>query len=100
MDQSIKKVISPALKIKVAIEALKEAETPGQLASKYSVHPIQIGIWKKTAREAIEKFFNSGVRGKTDPVKEKEEFIQELFNQIGQQKVEIDFLKKKVGLIS
>ena len=98
MDQSIKKVIPPTLKAKVAIEALKEAETPGQLASRFAVHPIQIGIWKKTARVAIENAF--GPKGKTDSLAEKEEFIQELFNQIGKQKVEIDYLKKKVGLIS
>lgn len=98
MDQNIKKVYPPALKAKVAIEALKEAETSGQLASRFAVHPIQIGIWKKKAREAIENAF--GPKGKTDTLKEKEDFIQELFNQIGKQKVEIDFLKKKVGLIS
>jgi transposase-like protein len=52
-NSSIKKGYPPALKAKVALKALKEQETSGQLASKFSVHPIQIGLWKKQAREAV-----------------------------------------------
>lgn len=57
MDQNIKKSHPPAFKEKVAIEAIREAETPGQLASRFSIHPIQVGVWKKAALSAIHEFF-------------------------------------------
>lgn len=93
---NIKKTHPPVFKAKVAIEALKEAETPGQLASKFSVHPIQIGLWKKKAKEAVERIF-SQKEEKTE--KEKQELLQELFQKIGRLNIENDFLKKKVGLL-
>lgn len=39
-----KKNYPPAFKAKVALEALRGAETHGQLASKYAIHPIRIGV--------------------------------------------------------
>lgn len=60
MDQNIKKIHPPTFKEKVAIEAIKEAETPGQLASRFSIHPIQVGVWKKAALSAIHQFFANG----------------------------------------
>jgi transposase len=97
MGNSIKKGYPPALKAKVALEALKEQETSGQLASRFSVHPIQIGLWKKQARVAVEKTFLATEQIKTE--KEREELIQELYQKIGKLQVEKDFLKRKVGLL-
>lgn len=96
MDQNIKKTHPPALKEKVAIEAIKEAETPGQLASRFSLHPIQVGIWKKTALSAIRQAFtNAEVKTR----KEKDDELQDLYNTIGKLKVENDFLKRKIGML-
>lgn len=96
MDENIKRNHPPAFKTKVALEALKEAETPGQLASRFSVHPIQIGVWKKIARNAVEQVFSQ--KNKKSE-KEKQEITEELFQKIGRLEIENDFLKKKVGLI-
>jgi len=98
MDQNmtIKKNHPPAFKAKVALEALKGAETTGQLASKFAIHPIQIGMWKKKAIEAIQNIFSSKDK-KTE--QEKEDFTQELYNKIGRLEIENDFLKKKVGML-
>lgn len=93
---SIKKNHPPAFKAKVALEALKGAETTGQLASKFAVHPIQIGIWKKKAVEAIQGIFS---QKDTKTEAEKQDFTQELYNKIGRLEIENDFLKKKVGML-
>lgn len=95
---NIKKNHPPAFKAKVALEALKEAETPGQLGSKFSVHPIQIGIWKKAARAAIDGAFTQDKKAKEEE-KDKELLIQELYQKIGKLEIEKDFLKRKVGML-
>lgn len=96
MDQNIRKVFSPAFKAKVALEAVKEIETTGQLASRFSVHPTQIGLWKNKLLRESEHIFSDHVKRERD---KDREFVDELYKQIGKQKIEIDWLKKKVGLL-
>lgn len=96
MDQKIKKLHPPVFKEKVAVEAIKEAETPGQLASRFSVHPIQVGVWKRAALSAIHQYFASG---HSKASKEKEDDREDLYKKIGKLEVENDFLKKKVGML-
>lgn len=81
-------------KAKVAIEALKEIKTINQLAQDYDLHPNQISLWKKELSTRAEEIF--GV------VKDKEKIktdvlVPKLYQEIGQLKVELDWLKKKVG---
>lgn len=97
MDQNIRKIHAPAFKIKVAVEAIKEAETPGQLASKYSVHAIQVGVWRKQAMAAINDFFTR--ERKRSKAKDEAETTADLYQTIGQLKMENDWLKKKIGLL-
>jgi transposase-like protein len=83
---------SKEFKAKVVIESLKERQTIEALAKKYELHPNQISLWKS---QAIANFVN--VFDKESNVsKEKEVDSQVLFAQIGQLKVENDFLKKKL----
>lgn len=96
MDQNIKKTHPPAFREKVAIEAIKEVETPGQLASRFAIHPIQVGVWKKAALSAIHQFF---ANGNAKAKEEKEDEREELYKKIGRLEVENDFLKKKVGML-
>lgn len=96
MDQNIKKTHPPVFKAKVAIEAIKEAETTGQLASRFSIHPIQVGVWKKGALSAIHQFFTGG---NSKAKAEVEDEREELYKKIGKLEVENDFLKKKVGML-
>ena len=96
MGPNIKKVFTPAFKAKVALESAKGVETTGQIASRFSVHPIQIGFWKKKLLENIDKIFSD--KDKRDKEKDRE-FVDELYKQIGIQKIEIEWLKKKVGLL-
>lgn len=97
MDQNIKKNHPPAFKEKVAIEAIKEAETTGQLASRFSIHPIQVGVWKKAAISAIHQFFSNGNSKAKEEIEDERE---ELYKKIGKLEVENDFLKRKVGMLS
>ena len=83
---------SAALKAKVGLEALRGEKTIAQLSSEYGVHSNQIRQWKKKLIEEIPAIFSDRRRRSE---KEGEELTSELFRQIGQLKVELDWLKKK-----
>ncbi len=92
----MKKKFNPAFKAKVALEALKGQKTLAELARIYEVHPNQIGQWKKKVLEELPQVFN----GKRDrETRDQAELVEELYRQIGQQKVDLDWLKKKSGLV-
>ena len=85
---------SASFKAKVALEAIKGQKTVSELASEYGVHPNLITKWKKQAVEELPGVF-SGKKEKVE--KENRELESELYRQIGQLKVELDWLKKKSG---
>jgi transposase len=91
-----RKQYSAEFKAKVALAAMRGEQTVNQLSAIYGVHPNQIGIWKRQAQVAIKTAFhgNSALREKLD-----EELKDRLYSQIGQLKVELDWLKKKAGLL-
>ena len=77
---------------RVALEAIKEEKTIAEISSQYEVHRTQITKWRKRALEGIVGIFQ-GKEGKE--VGDKERGIDELYRQIGQLKVENEWLKKK-----
>lgn len=96
MDKNLRRVHPPAFKAKVAIEAIKEQKTIGELASLYGVHPTQITKWKRKALDFIQEIFSDKFQSQA---KHDDELMQELYKQIGKLQVERDWLKKKIGLI-
>ena len=84
-------------KTNVILELLKEEKTSGQIASQFGIHPTQIRHWKKQALEGLEVIFSNGIKSE---LVEKNELVEQLYKQIGQLKVETDFLKKKMGIIT
>ncbi len=89
-----RKSYSADLKARVAIAAIKGQETINEIASRYEVHPNQVSIWKRQALEEMPGVFSD--RRMRD-VRDEEQLRDRLYQQIGQLKVELDWLKKKVG---
>lgn len=90
---NIRRKHSASFKAKVALEMMKGIGTITTISSKYSVHPTQVTEWKKQAIDGMTNQFMSS--NKTNELKEKDELIDELYKQVGQLKVELDWLKKK-----
>jgi len=90
-----RKQYSPKFKAKVAVEAIKGERTMSQMASQFGVHPVQIGQWRRAALEHLAEIF---VDGRKRPRSGVEVEKDALYEEIGRLKVELDWLKKKVGL--
>src|SRR5579863_6523670 len=78
-------------------QAIKAHNTTAQIAQMFDVHPTQVGGWKKQALAGLPDIFGNGreqMRQQSDAEKD------ELYRQIGQLKVELDFLKKRAGLLA
>ena len=93
MQQS-RKQHSPAFKARVALEALKGEETTAEIASRFEVHPSQVRTWKRALAEGAAGIFG----GDLEREKEADQvLISQLYQHIGQLKVERNFLKDKLG---
>jgi transposase-like protein len=83
-------------KARVALESLREDRTLAELSSAYGVHAAMINRWRKQLLErAHMAFCENAAKGK----EEKEGLISSLYQQIGQLKVELDWVKKKSNLL-
>lgn len=93
MERRSRRKFSAEFKAKVVIEALKERSTIEELARKYELHPTQINAWKKEAMGNMSAVFKGA---KPEEAEADEKVTEKLYAQIGQLKVENDWLKKKV----
>lgn len=90
--RSMRRKHDAAFKAKVALEAVKGEKTIAQLSSEYGVHPNQIGQWRKRFLKELPDIFS----GRSKRVEQDKDGLEaELYRQIGQLKVELDWLKKK-----
>ena len=94
---SMRRRFDGSFKARVALEAIRGERTVTEIAAVYGVHPNQISKWKKQALDELPKIFSGRYEKKEMQGKE---LIDQLYQQIGQLKVELDWVKKKAGLIS
>ena len=86
--------LNGAFKAKVALAAIRGDQTINAVASHYEVHPTQVRTWRKQLLEGATDLFSDRKQRRRE---ESEALVGELYRQIGQLKVELDWLKKKAG---
>lgn len=87
---------SPEYKAKAALEALKGQRTLNEIAGDLEIHPIQLSAWKKVAAEGLPLVFAAS---RSKAANESEAIVASLYQEIGQLKMELDWLKKKSGQV-
>ena len=95
MNTKQRRSFSGEMKARIALEAIKGQRTIAEIASHYGVHPVQVTKWKRQAVESMPQLF---VDRRTQDGNGEEALKAELYQQIGQLQVELDWLKKKSGL--
>jgi transposase-like protein len=89
-----RKRYSPEFKAKVALSALKNDETVSELAARFQIHPTMINNWKRALLDGAADIFDKGQKSR----KQSDAKLDDLYRQIGQLKVENDFLSRKLSL--
>jgi len=92
----MKKERSPEFKKRVALEALKEQKSVREIAAEYEIHPMQVCKWKKQLYDKAALAFESSAKKSAEQVAEVRE--AKLHEKIGQLTIELDWMKKKVGI--
>lgn len=82
---------SAAFKAKVALSAARGDRTTAQLASQFAVHASQVAAWKKQLLTQVSELFEDGRHKRVERMADE----QELYEQIGRLKMEVEWLKKK-----
>jgi len=98
MTKQTRRKFTPEFKAQVALEAAKEQLTLAELSKKFEISPVMIYRWKSEFLANMSAVF-TGVH-ESENASEKID-VEKLYAQIGQLKVENDFLKKsckKLGI--
>jgi putative transposase len=93
----MRKKHTAAFKAQVALAALKADRTVNELAGQHAVHPTLIHSWKKQLLQGAEAVFADGAKAVAVDAQAAQ---SELFEQIGRLKMELEWLKKKVGPVA
>ena len=87
-----RKTYSAAFKAKVALQAIKGQQTVNEIAAEHSLHPNLVTGWKKHLLDGAAQVFDST---QNQPEIDTDAITAPLYQQIGQLKVELDWVKKK-----
>lgn len=85
-----RRTFSGVFKAKVALAAIRGDKTTAELASEFGVHGNQVSAWKKQLLQGAPGLFADGRNREAHGVAE-----EELYEQIGRLKMELEWLKKK-----
>ena len=83
------------VKARVALEVIAGHKTVNEISAEYGVHASQIHKWKKEALERLPEVLDDSRRRRRDT---HEAVESRLYQQIGQLTMEVEYLKKKLGL--
>jgi len=87
-----RRIFGGAFKAKVALAAVRGDKTTAQLASEYEVHTSQVTAWKQQLLDQAAELFEDGRhKGREESAANE----QELYEQVGRLKMEVEWLKKK-----
>ena len=92
--KSHRKVYDGAFKARVVLEVLRGEKTLAEIAMEFGIHPNQIVTWKKQVLAILHEVLSRKVN---TSAKQQEELQNELFKQIGELKVQNEFLKKNLA---
>jgi putative transposase len=94
----MKKKYTPEFKAKVVLELLREELTIAQASSKYEVHQSLLSKWRRTVVEGLPALLVDN-RKRDTLMKEHEAEVQELYAHIGEISSQLNWLKKKSGIV-
>ena len=94
---AMRKKHEPAIKARVALEAIKGEKTVAQIASEYGVHPTQVTQWKQ---ELIQRSAEVFAKPDNTMAMQHEEMTDKLHKTIGEITMENNWLKKKLRILS
>jgi len=98
MTKHTRRKFTPEFKAQVSLEAAKEQLTLAELSKKFEVSPVMISRWKSEFLANMSAAFSGNQESENQSEKVD---VEKLYAQIGQLKVENDFLKKscrKLGI--
>ena len=95
MKSRQRRSFSAEMKARIALEAIKEQKTIQEIASHYGVHPSQVTNWKRQAVQGVPELFSDR---RLQSGTSEEAIKAELYEQIGQLQVELNWYKKESGL--
>jgi len=93
-----RRTFGSAFKAKVALAAARGDRSTAELASKFKVHTNQVSAWKKQLLDGAADLFADGRSSREQQDAGAKE--EELYEQIGRLKMEVEWLKKKSAQLS
>ena len=93
----MRKRISPELKARAVLEALKAERPLKQIAAEYEVHPNTLSAWKSSAIEGMTAVFEKETKAQSEK-EARDKQVAKLYAQIGRLTTQVAWLKRKSGI--
>jgi len=84
-----------SFKARVVVEAIAGHKTVNEIASAYEIHPSQVAKWKAEVLAHLPEVLSDGRKVAGDSGGRRE---ARLYEEIGRLRMEVEYLKKKLGL--